>query len=139
MAVHVVVFDSGWELANSSYYRVLPHPSAEGDFAMDAAGLWAWPTRARLVLGDVLETAAPFVVALDPASPIGFASFDLDLWSSRVGAFEIFRGAAVICLPGTYSYSDDMCLRLLGEGPFGGSGLKCRGSGRQRQPYRGGS
>lgn len=108
VAVHVVGFDSGSGLTKSSDYRDLPHLWAEGDFAMDEAALRARLTRARLVLGDVRETAGAFVADLDPASPIGFASFDLDLWSSTVGAFDVFRGSASACLPRTWCYFDDI-------------------------------
>ena len=106
--VRVVGFDSGSGLTESADYRDLPHLWAPGDFAMDEAALRSRLGRAELVLGDVRETAARFVAELDPSSPIGFASFDLDLWSSTVGAFDIFRGPAVACLPRTWCYFDDI-------------------------------
>lgn len=106
--VDVVGFDSGAGLTESADYRDLPYLWAPGDFQMDEAALRARLSAASLVLGDVRTTAADFVASLDPAAPIGFASFDLDLWSSTVGALDIFRGPASACLPRVWCYFDDI-------------------------------
>ena len=106
--VRVVGFDSGSGLTESRDYRDLPHLWAPGDFAMDEAALRARLGKAELILGDVRETTKEFVAGMDRAAPIGFAAFDLDLWSATVGALDIFRGAAESCLPRTWCYFDDI-------------------------------
>jgi len=106
--VRVVGFDSGAGLTASADYRDLPHLWAEGDFAMDEAALRSRLTKAELVMGDVRETAGQFLTQVSQQSPLGFAAFDLDLWSSTVGAFDIFRGAAPACLPRVWCYFDDI-------------------------------
>lgn len=106
--IRVVGFDSGAGLTESVDHRDLPHLWAPGDFAMDENELRARLTGAELVLGDVRETARDFVSQLVSDSPVGFASFDLDLWSSTVGALDIFRGPAQVCLPRTWCYFDDI-------------------------------
>lgn len=106
--VRVVGFDSGSGLTDSSDYRDLPHLWAPGDFAMDERALRSRLRGAELILGDVHDTASAFVAAQDSRSPIGFAAFDLDLWSSTVGALDIFRGPAKACLPRVWCYFDDI-------------------------------
>ena len=106
--IRVVGFDSGQGLTPATDYRDLPHLWAEGDFSMDQDALRRSLRRAELVIGDVRESAQQFVRDLDPSAPIGFAAFDLDLWSSTVGAFDVFRGAATACLPRVWCYFDDI-------------------------------
>lgn len=106
--IRVVGFDSGAGLTESVDYRDLPHLWAPGDFAMDEAALRSRLSRAELVLGDVRQTAARFVEDVDESSPLGFVAFDLDLWSSTLGAFDVFRGNAQACLPRVWCYFDDI-------------------------------
>jgi hypothetical protein len=108
VSVRVVGFDTGTGLSESADYRDLPYLWAAGDFAMDEAALRRLLTRADLIIGDVRETASPFVTQIDPDFPVGFVAFDLDLWSSTVGALDIFRGPVRACLPRTWCYFDDI-------------------------------
>lgn len=106
--VKIVGFDTGQGLPAPVDYRDLPHLWAEGDFEMDVEKLRRRLKRADLRLGLVSETVPEFLKEHDSGSPIGFVAFDLDLWSSTVHAFEIFRSAAEHCLPRTWCYFDDI-------------------------------
>lgn len=106
--IDVVGFDSGAGLTPPSDYRDAPFLWAQGDFAMDEEGLRSRLTKATLVLGDVRSTVKEYMASRDGSSPVGFAAFDLDLWSSTVGAFDVFRGEAQGCLPRVWCYFDDI-------------------------------
>lgn len=106
--IHTVGFDSGMGLTPPADYRDVPYLWAEGDFAMDEAGLRARLNRSELVLGDVRTTVRDYMASFDTSRPVGFAAFDLDLWSSTVGAFDVFRGDASGCLPRVWCYFDDI-------------------------------
>lgn len=106
--IRVVGFDTGLGLPAPVDYRDLPHLWAEGDFEMNAEVLLARLNGAELVLGLVSETIPQFLSTHHLESPIGFAAFDLDLWSSTVDAFNIFRSKSEHCLPRTWCYFDDI-------------------------------
>lgn len=108
LRIDVVGFDTGRGLPAPVDYRDAPHLWAPGDFNMDEELLRRRLRGAQLVLGDVRETASQFVVDLDPKRPIGFVAFDLDLWSSTMSAFDIFRGEPRSCLPRVWCYFDDI-------------------------------
>jgi hypothetical protein len=99
-------FDSGTGLPKPTDYRDLPQLWGEGNFSMDADRLRRRLTTARLHLGPVGETVPEFV-ASSPA-PIGFISFDLDLYSSTVDAFAVFEGALDLVMPRVVCYFDDI-------------------------------
>jgi hypothetical protein len=73
---------------------------------MDAERLQARLRSAKLMLGPVSETVPSFIAAR-PA-PIGFVSFDLDLYSSTVDAFGIFTAEPALLLPRVTCYFDDI-------------------------------
>lgn len=106
--INVVGFDTGQGLPAPVDYRDAPHLWAPGDFDMDERRLRNRLRGAQLILGDVRETASRFVRDLDTVSPIGFIAFDLDLWSSTVSAFDVFRGEPQACLPRVWCYFDDI-------------------------------
>ena len=106
--IRVVGFDTGQGLPAPVDYRDLPHLWAEGDFEMDVDRLRSRLSGAELVLGLVSNTVPEYLESHDPESPIGFVSFDLDLWSSTVDAFNIFRSTSEHCLPRTWCYFDDI-------------------------------
>jgi len=106
--IKVVGFDTGRGLPAPVDYRDLPHLWAEGDFDMNVDQLKARLNRSELVLGLVSDTVPRFLESHDMNSPVGFVSFDLDLWSSTVDAFNIFRSNVEHCLPRTWCYFDDI-------------------------------
>jgi hypothetical protein len=106
MSISVFGFDSGKGNPKPVDYRDLPYLWEEGFYAMDESSVRARLNNAKLILGDVVDTAEEFVRA--GADPIGFISFDLDYYSSTVSAFRIFGGASSTRLPRVFCYFDDI-------------------------------
>ncbi len=106
--VKVVGFDTGQGLPAPVDYRDLPNLWAAGDFDMDVSQLKSRLRIAELQLGLIADTVPAFLESHSFDSPIGFVSFDLDLWSSTIQAFEVFRSNADHCLPRTWCYFDDI-------------------------------
>lgn len=97
------------------------HPDAwrPGDYPMDEPALRArLSDRTTLILGDVRETVPDFV-ARRSSPPIGFVSFDLDLYSSTREALGILRLPGSRILMHVPLYFDDVdlffCHRFAGE------------------------
>ncbi len=65
------------------------------------------PARTRLIIGEVGQTVPAFVEQSD-FLPIGFAAFDLDLYSSTRDALTIFRTPKRKMLRQTPIYFDDI-------------------------------
>ena len=108
VGIRLVGFDTGRGLPPTNDYRDAPFMWAQGDFAMDEAELRSRLHRSELQLGLVNETVGPFLDSLPADEPIGFVSFDLDLWSSTVAALDVFRGRLDACLPRVWCYFDDI-------------------------------
>ena len=108
ITIDVAGFDTGQGLPAPVDFRDLPHLWAAGDFAMDVSALQKRLTGSKLHLGLVSETIPTFLDSHSLDSPIGFVAFDMDLWSSTMHAFEIFRHQAEHCLPRTWCYFDDI-------------------------------
>lgn len=106
VGIDVYGFDSGQGLPKPKDYRDLPQLWKEGDFTIDLASLQGRLTRAKLLIGPVASTVPEFL-ASRPA-PVGFVSFDLDLYSSTMDAFALFRGTAGLLLPRVTCYFDDI-------------------------------
>jgi hypothetical protein len=106
VAIDVAGFDTGTGLPQPQDYRDLPNLWREGDYSMDPERLRSRLKSAQLLLGPVAETIEELIAAA-PA-PVGFVSFDLDLYSSTVDAFAIFRAAAELVLPRVVCYFDDI-------------------------------
>jgi hypothetical protein len=107
--VKVVGFDTGIGLpALIGDYRDHPDHWAPGAYAMpEDLSRQIDPARTRLVIGEVRQTVPAFVEDGD-FLPIGFASFDLDLYSSTRDALTIFRSAKRKMLRQTPIYFDDI-------------------------------
>ena len=73
---------------------------------IDVDALRARLTRAQLVLGDVADTT-PEWIEHGAVAPIGFASFDLDLYSSTVDALAVLETSTDRLLPRIHCYFDD--------------------------------
>jgi len=108
LGVEVAVwgFDTGQGLPAPTDVRDLPNLFAGGDFPMDVEKLRGRLQQAELILGDVGETVPPFRARRPP--PVGFVSFDLDLYTSTASALKLFHGETDALLPRVHCHFDDV-------------------------------
>jgi len=106
IGIEVYGFDSGHGLPKSQDYRDVPNLWSAGSYPMDEQKLRAQLKHAQLILGLVEETVPDFLKT-NPA-PIGFISFDLDLYSSTVQAFKVLEADQILLMPRIYCYFDDI-------------------------------
>jgi hypothetical protein len=106
VAIDVYGFDSGHGLPKPTDFRDCPNLFLEGQFPLDEARLLPSLERAELIVGLVDRTVPEFM-SRRPA-PIGFASFDLDLYSSTACALRAFEGDPELLLPRVLCYFDDI-------------------------------
>lgn len=105
----IVGFDTGTGMPAPLDYRDLPEIYAAGDYPMDVARLRAsLPENCELILGPIAETVPDFLTTVDAGSPIGFASIDVDYYSSAKDALTVFTGAPDKYLPLVPVYLDDV-------------------------------
>lgn len=104
--IDVYGFDTGTGLPKPQDYRDLPQMWREGYYGMDVEALKRRLSRAQLLLGPVAQTVATF--AESRPAPIGFVSFDMDLYSSTRDAFALFSGRTDLLLPRVVCYFDDI-------------------------------
>lgn len=104
--VRVMGFDAGSGLpALTTDHRDHPDYWQAGDFPMDVAWLTEQlDARTTLTLGDVRTTVSEFMETNH--APIGFVSFDLDLYSGTVAALRVLRSGRM--LRRTPCYFDDV-------------------------------
>ncbi|MGH8771560.1 MAG: hypothetical protein ACRD8U_08460 [Pyrinomonadaceae bacterium] len=107
--IKVYGFDAGGGLPHLiGDYRDHPDIFRPGDYPMDEDALRSRLTsRTTLILGHVAETVGGFFDKYDPP-PIGFASFDLDLYSSTRDALKIFTRPNKRMLRQVPLYFDDI-------------------------------
>jgi hypothetical protein len=104
--IDVYGFDTGEGLTKPLDYRDLPQLWREGDYKMDVGLLESRLNKAKLILGPVEKTIHRFVES-KPA-PVGFISFDLDLYTSTMDAFKILEASEELLLPRVTCYFDDI-------------------------------
>ena len=105
----VVGFDTGTGMPPPVDYRDLPEIYQESDFPMDVARLKAGlPKNCELILGPIAETLPAFLEGVAADAPIGFASIDVDYYSSAKAALDVFRDAPEKYLPVLPLYLDDV-------------------------------
>jgi hypothetical protein len=105
----IVGFDTGAGLPPPADHRDHPELYTAGSFPHDRDALErALPATARVVYGDLRETIDPFVASLTPGSPLGFATLDVDYYSSSRHALRLFLGDARCYLPSVPVYVDDV-------------------------------
>ena len=107
VAIDVVGFDTGEGMPDPVDYRDLPHVWNSGFYRMDVDKLRQRLTSAKLVLGDIAQTAQAWLAGAHEA-PIGFVAFDLDYYSSTIKALQLFEGVAATHLPRVHCYFDDV-------------------------------
>ena len=102
-------FDTGVGMPPPEDYRDHPELYKEGWFPMDQEKLTAkLPPFCKLIVGNLKDTLKEFVENLSPDSPLGFATLDVDYYSSSVQALGLFKGKAISYLPVITVYVDDM-------------------------------
>lgn len=104
--IEVYGFDTGKGLPKPKDYRDLPQMWQEGDYDMDVEALQSKLQRAKLLLGDVHDTVPAFLT--QQAAPVGFVSFDMDLYSSTMDAFGLFGATEAQLMPRVVCYFDDI-------------------------------
>lgn len=104
--IEVYGFDTGTGLPRPTDYRDLPQLWGEGDYKMDVELLKSRLGGSELLLGPVSETVSKFI-AMNPA-PVGFISFDMDLYSSTMDAFKLFEAHEQVLMPRVVCYFDDI-------------------------------
>ncbi|MEX5215890.1 MAG: hypothetical protein NW703_17245 [Nitrospiraceae bacterium] len=109
VGIKVYGFDRGSGLPNMiNDYRDHPDYWKPGDFPMDVSRLRPQlQARTQLILGDVEETAREFVESIQTC-PIGFISFDLDLYSSTTHALTVLTHPHKRMLRQVPLYFDDV-------------------------------
>jgi hypothetical protein len=102
-------FDTGAGLPPPVDYRDHPELYESGWFGMERERLERrLPANARLILGDLEETVDGFVAGMTPDAPLGFATLDVDYYSSSVAALRLFTGAPESYFPYIPVYVDDL-------------------------------
>ena len=105
----IVGFDTGVGLPPPVDHRDHPEFYESGWFGMDRARLERrLPANARLVLGDLADTVDEFTASLSPAAPLGFATLDVDYYSSSLAALRMFTGRPDAYFPYVPVYVDDL-------------------------------
>lgn len=113
VGIDVYGFDTGRGLPRRTSPLDMPNLYREGDYSMDIEALREELRDANLVLG-LVEDSVPEFVASGPA-PVGFASFDLDFYSSTVHALRLFEVAADVVLRRVHCYFDDIMALTCGD------------------------
>jgi hypothetical protein len=106
VGVDIYGFDTGKGLPPPKDYRDLPYHWKEGFFAMEPERLKVRLERAKLVLGDISETAKTFFQQYQPA-PIGAVIQDFDYYSSTMDALNMLKADSSHFLPRVFCYFDD--------------------------------
>ncbi len=105
--IEIYGFDTGEGLPEPIDYRDLPYNYKKGNFKMDIDALHSKLKKAKLVLGDIKDTAETFFQEFNPA-PIGFISYDFDFYSSTKIAMSMFEEDEKHFLPRVFCYFDDI-------------------------------
>jgi hypothetical protein len=116
----VAGFDTGEGMPPPADYRDHPELYKEGWFPMDREALErSLPANAEIHFGPIAETMKSFVEQLGPEAPLGFATLDVDFYSSSKDALRLFDGRPDAYLPCVTLYVDDLSLsthtRFAGE------------------------
>jgi hypothetical protein len=106
---HVYGFDTGSGLPEVRDPRDLPQVYKRGDFCVDLGALGPRLDRdTQLILGNLSESLEKAALSLQ--APVGFVSFDVDLYSSTRDGLGLFRNGMPLqcCLPRVVCYFDDI-------------------------------
>ncbi len=116
VAIELYGFDMGSGLPPVTDPRDLPQLYRAGDYRMDFDALKSrlQPT-SQLTIGDIKRTIGDFLAM--PHAPVGFVSFDMDLYTATRDSMALFRGAVPLtqCLPRVVCYFDDIMGTTFGD------------------------
>lgn len=103
-------FDTGAGLPYVEGFKDHPEIWNPGDFVMEDRDvlLRKISGQAEIIWGDVNATIDEFVSRLDAASPLGFISVDVDLYSATKSALRCLAGAPEKYNPAISMYFDDV-------------------------------
>lgn len=104
--ISVCGFDTGTGMPPPRDERDIPWAIQPGILPMDEPALRRRLGRAELVLGPVEETVPAWIGGR--TAPVGFAAFDLDLYSATAAALGLFDGPDSGLLPRVACYFDDI-------------------------------
>jgi hypothetical protein len=113
----IVGFDTGAGLPTIQGYKDHPEIWNPGDFAMEdrPSLLKQLGGRADVIWGDIAETITPFTDDIDPSSPIGFISVDVDLYSAAKSALKCLSSSPEKYTPAVSMYFDDVSFYFANE------------------------
>jgi hypothetical protein len=103
-------FDSGEGLTEIAGHKDHPEIWSKGDYPMFNKEELTdkLQGRAELIIGDIKDTVHGFVDSdLDPDSPLGFVSIDVDIYSSTAYALTCLLGGHELYTPAVSVYLDD--------------------------------
>ncbi len=103
-------FDSGAGMPAPRDHRDHPELYSAGNFPMQDRSVLEGrlPDFASLIIGDLTETAPAALTRISPDAPLGFASIDVDYYSSTLACLEFFLGDPACYLPTVDVYADDV-------------------------------
>ena len=104
--IDVLGFDTGVGLPKPEDVRDQPNMWFEGQLPMDREALESKLETAKLVIGPVKDTMSTFI--RENPAPVGFVSFDLDLYTSTRDAMILFEVGRDRLLPRVPCYFDDI-------------------------------
>jgi hypothetical protein len=113
----IVGFDTGAGLPSVQGYKDHPEIWNPGDFATEdrPALLKKLGERAEIIWGDIAETVKPFTAAVEPSSPIGFISVDVDIYSAAKAALGCLASSPEKYTPAVSMYFDDVSFYFANE------------------------
>ena len=106
VSIDVYGFDSGVGLLTLQDYRDLPNFFTSGDYKTDITKLKASLRNARLVIGNICDTAKGFLCG--SVAPIGAMLIDVDLYHPTVSILDMLLEDDKNFLPEVYLYFDDL-------------------------------
>jgi hypothetical protein len=108
--IRIVGFDTGAGLPSIEGYKNHPEIWNPGDFTIEdrSALLKKLDGRAEVIWGDIADTIKPFVANIEPFSPIGFISVDVDIYSAARAALSCLTSTPEKYTPAVSMYFDDV-------------------------------
>ncbi|TSC91423.1 MAG: hypothetical protein CEN90_552 [Parcubacteria group bacterium Licking1014_17] len=105
--IEIYGFDTGEGLPEPQDYRDVPYHWKKGFYKMDVPALKAKLKKAKLVLGNIKETAVDFFEKYNPA-PIAAIAYDFDFYSSTTIALKMLEAGEKYYLPRVFCYFDNV-------------------------------